>query len=44
LPEPDDDGTYEFTDAYVQKATEDVSLQLRKAGVRLAKILNENLK
>lgn len=40
LPQPDSTGTYNLTPAYVQDATQVVSGQLQKAGVRLASLLN----
>ena len=43
LSQPNASGTYELTDDYVHRATEDVDLQLRKAGVRLAAVLNKSL-
>ena len=44
LPSPNTRGSYRLTDDYVTTATNDVSLQLSKAGVRLAKILNQALR
>jgi nuclease S1 len=44
LPEPNDRGTFRLTDEYIAVATHDVSVQLSKAGVRLAFILNQALK
>lgn len=41
LPAPNSKGTYALPDSYVSAATSDVSLQLRRAGVRLAKVLND---
>jgi hypothetical protein len=43
LPEPSARGTYRLTDEYLTTATADVALQLSKAGVRLASILNKAL-
>jgi hypothetical protein len=43
LPTPGADGTYTLSSAYVQDATQVVSIQLQKAGVRLAMILNDAL-
>jgi hypothetical protein len=40
LPEPNARGNFRLSDDYVSEATQDVSLQLSKAGVRLAFILN----
>ena len=40
LPEPNARGSFRLSDDYVTEATQDVSLQLSKAGVRLALILN----
>jgi S1/P1 Nuclease len=44
LPEPNARGSFRPTDDYVTAATNDVSLQLSKAGVRLAMILNQALR
>jgi hypothetical protein len=44
LPAPNGRGSYRLTDEYVTTATEDVSQQLSKAGVRLAFILNRALR
>jgi hypothetical protein len=44
LPAPGADGGYALTPAYVSDATATVSLQLRKAGVRLATLLNAALR
>jgi hypothetical protein len=44
LPEPSRRGSFRLTDEYVTSATEDVSLQLSKAGVRLAFVLNKALR
>jgi hypothetical protein len=44
LPEPNARGSYRLSDDYVTGATQDVSLQLSKAGVRLASILNKALR
>ena len=43
LPPPNARGGYRLTDDYVAMATRDVSLQLSKAGVRLAVLLNRIL-
>jgi S1/P1 Nuclease len=43
LPEPNTHHSYRLTDDYVSMATQDVALQLSKAGVRLALILNNAL-
>jgi hypothetical protein len=44
LPPPNTHGSFRLTDDYVSTATNDVSLQLSKAGVRLAMILNQALR
>jgi hypothetical protein len=44
LPTPNARHTFRLTDDYVTMATQDVSLQLSKAGVRLAFILNQALR
>jgi hypothetical protein len=44
LPAPNARGSYRLTDDYVSIATQDVSLQLSKAGVRLALLLNRALR
>jgi hypothetical protein len=44
LPAPNSHGGFRLTDDYVTTATNDVSLQLSKAGVRLAMILNQALR
>jgi hypothetical protein len=44
LPPPNSHGSFLLTDDYVSMATNDVSLQLSKAGVRLAMILNQALR
>ena len=44
LPQPGNDGTYWLTDDYVRRSTNLVARQLARAGVRLAKVLNEALK
>jgi hypothetical protein len=41
LPRPDAAGVYELPAAYVDAATDAVRLQLERAGVRLAAVLNE---
>jgi len=43
LPEPNAHGSFRLSDDYVTTATNDVALQLSKAGVRLATILNQSL-
>jgi hypothetical protein len=43
LPAPKASGSYRLPDDYVTMATQDVSLQPSKAGVRLAFILNQAL-
>lgn len=43
LPEPDSLGRYRLSDAYVRDATAAVRLQLERAGVRLAQVLNAAL-
>jgi hypothetical protein len=40
LPEPGAHGSYRLTDDYISMATRDVAIQLSKAGVRLAWLLN----
>jgi hypothetical protein len=40
LPPPNARGSYRLTDTYVATARRDVAMQLSKAGVRLARILN----
>jgi nuclease S1 len=44
LPEPTSRGTFRLSDEYVATAVEDVALQLSKAGVRLAFVLNTALR
>ena len=44
LPTPNASGSFRLTDDYVTMATQDVAIQLSKAGVRLAFILNQSLK
>jgi len=44
LPPPNTHDSFSLTDDYVSTATNDVSLQLSKAGVRLAMILNQALR
>jgi len=44
LPEPNARGSYRLSDDYVTEAVHDVSLQLSKAGARLAFILNQALR
>lgn len=43
LPEPNAHGSYRLSDDYVSMGTQDVAIQLSKAGVRLAFILNKTL-
>jgi hypothetical protein len=43
LPRPDDRGTYALPPAYTEQAEQDVALQLSRAGVRLAFVLNQAL-
>ena len=43
LPKPDGKGVYHLDAAYVEDANGIVALQLHKAGLRLAKILNKAL-
>jgi S1/P1 Nuclease len=43
LPAPNAHGTYELNASYVANATETVDTQLSKAGIRLARILNDLL-
>lgn len=43
LPRSDGSGTFDLSDDYVRMARRDAELQLGKAGVRLASILNETL-
>jgi hypothetical protein len=44
LPTPNARGSYRLTDEYITTATQDVSDQLSKAGVRLAFTLNQALR
>jgi hypothetical protein len=44
LPAPNSRGSFRLPDDYVTMAANDVSLQLSKAGLRLAFILNQALK
>jgi len=44
LPPPNARGSFRLTDDYISMATEDVSAQLSKAGVRLAFLLNRALR
>ena len=44
LPPPNTHDNFRLTDDYVSTAANDVSLQLSKAGVRLAMILNQALR
>jgi hypothetical protein len=43
LPRPGDQGTYALPPAYTEQAEQDVALQLGRAGVRLAFVLNRAL-
>jgi hypothetical protein len=43
LPPPGDHGTYSLAPAYVEQAVRDSALQLSRAGVRLAFVLNQAL-
>jgi hypothetical protein len=43
LPRPGDQGTYALPPAYTEQAERDVELQLSRAGVRLAFVLNQAL-
>jgi hypothetical protein len=43
LPPPGDHGTYALPTAYTEQAVRDVALQLSRAGVRLALVLNQAL-
>jgi hypothetical protein len=43
LSQPDDQGTYALPPAYTEQAVRDVALQLSRAGVRLAFVLNRAL-
>jgi hypothetical protein len=43
LPRPDDQGRYALPLAYTEQAVKDVALQLSRAGVRLAFVLNQAL-
>lgn len=43
LPAPGADGVYQLTPAYMEAAMSDAALQLSKAGVRLAFVLNKAL-
>jgi S1/P1 Nuclease len=43
LPPPGDHGTYALPPAYTEQAEKDVALQLSRAGVRLAFVLNQAL-
>jgi hypothetical protein len=44
LPEPNRRGSFRLSDDYITTATQDVALQLSKAGVRLAFVLNNALR
>jgi hypothetical protein len=43
LPPPGDEGAYALPPAYAEQAGRDVALQLSRAGVRLAMVLNHAL-
>jgi hypothetical protein len=43
LPAPSGQGTYTLSSAYTEQAMQDVALQLSRAGVRLAMVLNQAL-
>ena len=43
LPQSSDQGIYTLSSAYVEQAVKDTALQLRRAGVRLAFVLNQAL-
>jgi hypothetical protein len=43
LPPPGDQGSYALPTAYTEQAVSDVALQLSRAGVRLAFVLNQAL-
>jgi hypothetical protein len=43
LPRPDEQGKYSLPPAFVEQAVRDVALQLSRAGVRLAFVLNQAL-
>ena len=43
LPPPVDRAIYSLLSAYTEQATRDVTLQLSRAGVRLAMVLNQAL-
>ena len=43
LPPPGSDGRYNLTTAYETMASTDAALQLSRAGVRLATVLNQAL-
>ena len=43
LPAPNARGSYRLPDAYVAMATRDAAMQMSKAGVRLAAVLNKTL-
>src|SRR5262249_50097061 len=44
LPEPSKRGSFRLTDDYVTTATQDVAVQLSRAGVRFAFLLNNALR
>jgi len=43
LPRPGDQSTYTLSPAYTKQAEQDVALQLSRAGIRLAFVLNQAL-
>jgi hypothetical protein len=43
LPQPDDQARYSLPPAYADEAVRSVALQLSRAGVRLAAVLNRTL-
>jgi hypothetical protein len=43
LPQPGDQGTYALRPRYMDQAAKDLALQLRRAGIRLAFMLNQIL-
>lgn len=43
IPVPTETGTYRLTPRYLEMAVRDTRLQLAKAGVRLAALLNRSL-
>ena len=43
LPQPNGRGSYRLPEPYIAMATQDVAVQLSKAGIRLAFVLNRAL-